>query len=104
MNDQAAPQFGLKPRRFGWHYIAAVCDIDDLLHRDRVECKRHFHFAVIHPSLQLVKAADAAYKVYPFVRTQVFDAQYLVQYQIGRNSHIQNAYWVVVVVATGFGG
>lgn len=48
MDHKAAAQLRLKPSGFGRHDVAAVGDIDNLLHGYGVERQGHFHFAAVY--------------------------------------------------------
>ena len=65
----------LKPCCLRRHYIACVCDIDELVHSHGIKSQGHLHFATVHTALELLEAAYAAYEVYTLVRTQVGDTQ-----------------------------
>ena len=63
MDDEARTQLGLKPGGLWGHDLAAVGDINDLLHGHGVECESHLHLAAIDTSLEFAQAADAANEV-----------------------------------------
>ena len=41
--------------------------------------------------------SDTTYKVNPFVGTKILDSQYFIQYQVGRNSHVQYSDRIIVI-------
>ena len=104
MDYNAATQLRLKPSGLGRHNVAAVGDVDKLLHRNRIECKSNLHLATVNPLLQLAQAADTTHEVDAFVPAEVFDAEYLVKYEVRKNGYIQNPNGVAVVVGALFGG
>ena len=102
VNHQSTAQFRLKPCRLRRHDVSTIGDIDDLLHRDRVECERYFHLAAIYATFQLAQTADTTHEIDTFVATQILDAENLVQYQVARDRYVQYTYWVIIVITAGF--
>ncbi len=100
VDNYTRTEFWLKPSSLGWHNIARVGDVDELLHRHGVERKSHSHLAAINPARQLAKATNTAHKVDSFVGTKVFDSQNLVQYQVRQHGYVQHTDGVAVVVSS----
>ena len=100
MDNNTAAQLRLKPSGLGRHNVAAVGDVDELLHRNGVECKGYLHLTAVHPLLQLAEASDTTNKVDAFVPAEILDAQHLVQHEVRQHGNIQNTDGVVIVVGT----
>ena len=104
MDHKARTEFGLKPCCLRRHYIACVCDIDELVHSHGIKSQGHLHFATVHTALELLEAAYAAYEVYTLVRTQVGDTQDITQDEVGADSHVKHADRILVVICALFSG
>ena len=63
VDDQTGAELRLEPRGLWWHDIARVSDINQLLHRDRVECKSKLHLSAIDSLLQLSETTDTTDEV-----------------------------------------
>ena len=103
MDYETRTEFRFEPSSFWRHDVACVGDVDDLLHSYRVKCKSDFHFARVNATFEFAKATDTAYEVDTFVRTEVFEAENFVEDEVRRDSYVENADWVFVVVSTFFG-
>ena len=82
---QPGTQFRFEPGSLRRHNVSCIGNIHQLLHRNRIKCQSHFHFAAVNPSAQFAQAADSPYKVNPAIRTQILDSQNFVQNQVGRD-------------------
>ena len=83
--------FRFEPRGLGRHYLAAVCNVHYLLHRDGIQGQSRPHLSAVHAALQLAEAAQAADEVYALVRAQVFYAEDLVEYEAARYVHVEHS-------------
>jgi hypothetical protein len=67
MGQQSVAKFWFKPGAFGWHYVAAICDIKKLIDAYRIQTECNRHFATVYPLLQFSQTSDATNKIYPFI-------------------------------------
>ena len=104
MDDEPRTQLRFEPCRLGWHDITRISNVHQLLHADGIEGQGHFHLAAIHTLLQLAQPADTAHEVDALVRTEVLDAEYLVQNEVGGDGNIEHADGIVIIVGTRLGG
>jgi len=65
VHNKTGTQFRLEPGRLGRHDITRVGNINQLLHRNRVEGEGRLHLPAVDPFFQLAQSADAAYKIDP---------------------------------------
>ena len=79
MHYQPAAEFGLKPSGLWRHDLAAIGDIHDLLHRDRIECEGGTHFSTVHTTLELSQATQTANKVDAVAAAEVAQLQDLFE-------------------------
>ena len=98
MNDKAAAEFRLEPRRFWRHDFAGIGDIHDLFHRDRIECQSHLHLAAVHAAFQFAEATETADEVDALVFAKVLDAEDFVENQARGDADIEDADRIAVVV------
>ena len=68
VDREAGAELGLEPCGLGRHDVAGVGDVDELLHRDRVEGEGDLHFAGVHAAGALARAtglipADCKFKI-----------------------------------------
>src|ERR1700675_2932528 len=82
MAQQAIAQLRLEPRRLWWHYLVRVRDGHQLFDRHWMQRKRNRGVAFINQLLECCRAANAAHKIYPFVGSNVGDAQKRVEHSL----------------------
>lgn len=100
MDGESAAELWLEPGGLRWHDVAGVCDVNELLHGDRVEGESHCHLAAVNTSGKLSDATDASYKVYSPVGPQVLYAEQVIKDEIGEYCHIQYSDRVIVVISS----
>ena len=86
----ARTQFRFEPRGLRGHDVARVGDVDELFHRDGVECEGHLHLAAVDTTLEFAQTADAAHEVYTLRRAQILDTEDTVQNQIRQHGDIKH--------------
>lgn len=59
---QPGTQFRFEPGSLRRHNVSCIGNIHQLLHRNRIKCQSHFHFAAVNPSAQFAQAADSPTK------------------------------------------
>lgn len=59
---QPRTQFRFEPGSLRRHNVSCIGNIHQLLHRNRIKCQSHFHFAAVNPSAQFAQAADSPTK------------------------------------------
>lgn len=53
VDGEAGTEFRLEPRGLRRHDVAGVGDVDELLHRDRVEGEGDLHLTAVNPAPEL---------------------------------------------------
>ena len=98
MHDETATQLRLEPSGLGRHDLAAVSDVHNLLHRDRIEGEGCTHLTAIYTTLQLAEATQAANEVDAVGAAQVTDVQDVLKDEAAGDIDIEDADGVAVVV------
>ena len=98
MYNQSATQFRFKPGSFRRHDIVGISNIDQLLHRNRIQCKGNFHFVAVDSFLQFTQTTDSSNKVNPFVCAQIFNVENRLQDQVGEDRDIKYTNGVIIVI------
>lgn len=78
VNGEAGAELRFEPCCLRRHYVACICDVDELLHGDRVEGEGYHHFSAVHAALQFAQPSDSANEIDSVIRAQIFDAQNFV--------------------------
>ena len=104
VKNQSTAQFRFKPSGLRRHDFTAVGNIDELLHRNRVQSEGNFHFSAVHAAFQFTEAAKTAHKVDPFVCPKILDAKNRFQDLFLQDGNVQYTDRVSVIVRSGFGG
>lgn len=89
MDNQTGTQFRFEPGCLGRHDITGIGNIDQLLHRNRVQSESHFHLAIINTTFQFSQSADTSHEINPFRSTQILNIQNVSQYMVRKDCYIQ---------------
>ncbi len=104
MNHQSRTELRLKPSCLGRHDVARIRRCPSAASWKRNRGPRPLSSHHCHPLLQLSQTTDAAYKVNTLVGTEVFDAEHVIQDQIGgRWLYPRTPNGVVMIRSTRFG-
>ena len=82
MDRQTAAELRLEPCGLWRHYVAGISNVDELLHRYRVESESNLHLTVVDSARKLAKSADSADEIDPLVCAEVLDAENLVKHKV----------------------
>ena len=72
----SAPNFYRTERR---HDFSLVGNVHYLVHCNRIQSQRHFHFTRIDTAFQFAQSTQTSHEVYTVGRAQVFYAQYFIE-------------------------
>ena len=103
MNNQSAAQLWLKPGCLRRHNLATVSNVHNLLHSNWMQGQCHLHLATIYTTLQLAESAKTAHEVDTLIRTQILDAQNIIQNQTGRDIYIEHADRILIIIGSRLG-
>lgn len=98
MDYEAGAKFRLEPCGLRRHDVAGVGNVDELVHRDRIEGKGHLHLTGVDAALKFVETADTTYEVDSFVGAEVSDTEDIAQDEVGTYGHVEHADRILVIV------
>ena len=104
VDHEARAELRLKPSGLRRHDVASVGDVDDLLHRNRIEGESDFHFTAVDTTFQFAETTDATDEVDALVGTEILDAENLVEDEVGKDGDVEHSDGVVVIVGAGLCG
>ena len=101
MDCETGTELRLEPCGLRRHDVAAVGDVGELLHGNRIKRESDLHLTIVHAAGKLAETTDSTYEINAFVRTEILDTQNLVKNQIRKDRHIEDADRVLVIISSG---
>ena len=98
---ETGTELRLEPCGLRRHDVAAVGDVGELLHGNRIKRESDLHLTIVHAAGKLAETTDSTYEINAFVRAEILDTQNLVKNQVRKDRHIEDADRVLVIISSG---